>query len=393
MAAILAKRTAPAARVMALDSARRLGAKILISGGGRCNVTHHRVDARDFAGSSPHAVRKVLRSFDVERTVAFFAELGVELKREETGKLFPVTDSARTVLEALLAAAHSAGVELVHPFRVESVDVAGSGFRISGPSGSCAADRVVLATGGRSIPKSGSDGHGYRLVQDLGHTVTRTWPALVPLTLPSGHFLRELSGIATPVELRVRSAGKIVAVASGQMLCTHFGLSGPAILDISRSLLAARRGDPEAALVVNWVPGTTSERVLAEWKSESTSALPWWRARLPARLARALVQDAGVEPRRAIRELSRGDRRRLAGCGLELELPITGDRGYNHAEVTAGGVPLSELHLDRMESRGCPGLFLCGEICDVDGRIGGFNFQWAWSSGFVAGVAAGQRSA
>src|SRR6185295_979661 len=218
MAAIWAGRTAPGANIVCLDGAEQLGAKILIAGGGRCNVTHDVVDERAFAGASPNAVRKVLRRFDVPETVAFFAACGVSLKREDTGKLFPTTDRARTVLDALVAAARAAGVALRHPWRVETIV----------PSG---ARHVVLATGGRSVPKTGSDGHGYTLARALGHSVTTTFPALVPLTLPDEHFLRALSGVAADVTLALRSAtGKRRLGFSGSLLCTHKGLSAPVVL-------------------------------------------------------------------------------------------------------------------------------------------------------------------
>src|SRR6185295_17497362 len=190
MAAIWAGRTHPGCSIVLLDGAKTIGAKILISGGGRCNVTHHHVDEVAFAGSTPAAIRKVLRRFDVARTVAFFRELGVELKREETGKLFPVTDRARTVLDALLGAARAAGVVLRHPFRVAALARDGEAFVLTSVDGQeIRAPRVVLATGGRSLPKTGSDGGGYALAESLGHTLTpRIFPGLVPLAVPAGHF-------------------------------------------------------------------------------------------------------------------------------------------------------------------------------------------------------------
>ncbi|MFM8816931.1 MAG: NAD(P)/FAD-dependent oxidoreductase, partial [Phycisphaerales bacterium] len=172
------------ARIAAFDGARKLGAKILVAGGGRCNVTHWRVDEGDYAGSTAPAIRKVLRRFGVEETVGFFAELGVELKREQTGKLVPVTDDAHTVLDALLAAARRAGVHLRHPERVESVAPTDGGFRIRTASGEQLARRVVLATGGKALPKSGSDGAGLAIAAGLGHRVTdHVIPSLVPLRL------------------------------------------------------------------------------------------------------------------------------------------------------------------------------------------------------------------
>ncbi len=392
MAGIWAGRSHPQRSIVILDGAPKLGAKILIAGGGRCNVTHYQVDASAFAGSSRHAINKVLRRFDVSQTIAFFRELGVALKREETGKLFPITDSARTVLNALLTAAQQANVRIHHPCRVEAVAKTGDGFHVRGEWGQIETRHVVLATGGKSLPKTGSDGHGYEIARSLGHSLTpRLFPALVPLILPPGHFIRALSGLSVAAELEVRSGrGKKIISFTNSTLCTHFGLSGPAVLDMSRYYLAAKNDDPDTTLVINWWPEKTTEQLDIELQSlRRISVLKYLRSFLPERLARTLCQQAGVAPGSSGDQLTRLQRTTLTRVVTQMSLPITGDRGYNFAEVTAGGVPLHELYLDRMESRRCPGLFLCGEICDVDGRIGGFNFQWAWASGYVAGVSVG----
>lgn len=391
MAAIWAARTAPTASVIVLDGARKLGAKILVAGGGRCNVTHDMVDESAYAGSSRNAIKKVLRRFDVPETVAFFESLGVALKRETTGKLFPVTDSARTVLDALLRAAQDAGALLRYPCRVDTLQRDADGFCITGACGTLRADRVILATGGRSLPKSGSDGHGYKLAQALGHSLTpRIFPALVPLTLPRQHFITTLSGITLDTTLTVRDRqGKALASFTGSMLCTHFGLSGPAVLDISRYLIEAQMDDPAVTLTVNWLPDASAEQIDADLQTLSQQSIGRYLAhRLPERLARALCHAAEVEP--TLSALTRPQRKRLVEVINQMPLPVTGNRGYTYAEVTAGGVPLAEINLKTMESRRCPGLYLCGEICDVDGRIGGYNFQWAWASGYVAGNAAAQ---
>lgn len=394
MAGIWAGRTAPDRTVLLLDGARKLGAKILVAGGGRCNVTHYRVDADAYAGSTRNAIRKVLRRFDVPQTVAFFEELGVVLKREETGKLFPVTDDARTVLDALLGAVERLpNVTIRHPRRVETVERAPEGFRVTGDWGSVAAGALVLATGGRSLPKSGSDGHGYALARMLGHDVTpRIFPALVPLTLPPDHLVCGLSGVTLPATFTLLSGtGKKLVAFTGSTLCTHFGLSGPAVLDVSRYYLDARFDDPAAVLVANWLPDRTTEAVDADLQAlGAATPLSYLRALLPERLARALCIEAGIAPATPGARLTREARRTLARLATACLLPITGDRGFKVAEVTAGGIPLADLHLETMASRRCPGLYFCGEICDVDGRIGGFNFQWAWASGYVAGVAAGR---
>ncbi len=396
MAAITAGRQSPGARIVALDGARRLGAKILIAGGGRCNVTHDVVDETGFAGGSRAAIRKVLGRFDVGRTVAFFREIGVELVREETGKLFPSTNRARTVLDALVGAARSAGVEIRWPWRVASLEPSDGGLVAAGPAGRILGARTILTTGGRSVPETGSDGHGYELARRLGHATTpRIFPALVPLLLPPGHPYTRLRGVSAPAALTVEDGrGHALVRFEGPVLLTHFGLSGPAVLDVSRWWIDAREDDPAARLVASWLPGETApsvERWLAEGGGDRL--LSRLQTRLPRRLAEALLAEAGVGPDQRSANLPREGRRRLAGALVASALPVVGPRGWAYAEATAGGVPLGEVHLDRMESRVRPGLFLAGEILDVDGRIGGFNFQWAWSSGWVAGGAAAASAA
>ena len=372
-AAIFAKRTAPDARVIAFDGAPKIGAKILISGGGRCNVTHDVVTADDFNGNR-NAIAKVLRTFTVDETVEWFAELGVTLKREETGKLFPTTDRARTVVDALLRAAE--GVEIRTSSRVEAIERDGDSFVI----GDVRASNVILSTGGRSVPKTGSDGRGYAIARSLGHEVTDVFPALVPLLVEEHAWTTKLSGTSAIVELSVR-AGRVIERVRGSMLLTHFGLSGPAVLDISRHWIAA--GRPE--LVVNFLPGETFEsleRSLLDEAQRNPRATPAsaLRGRVPERIVDALA------PAAPIAKLTKEERRRFVRSMVEHVLPVTGDRGFDYAEVTAGGVPLREIDLATMASRKCAGLFLCGEILDVDGHIGGFNFQWAWASGRLAGI-------
>jgi predicted Rossmann fold flavoprotein len=361
-AAMFAKRTAPDARVVALDGAPKIGAKILISGGGRCNVTHHAVAADDFNGNR-NAIARVLRTFMVDQTAAWLAELGVTLKREETGKLFPTTDRARTVVDALLRGCE--GVEIRTGARVQTIE---RGFLLDG---AITANRVILATGGRSVPKTGSDGHGYVLAKSLGHTVTDTFPALVPLILEEGHWMTALSGTSSDVELSVRSeTGKVLTRHRGSMLFTHFGVSGPVVLDVSRHWIAANGG----TLAVNFLPGETFESLDVALRTNPKAYL---RGKLPQRLLDRFDVDT---------TLTKDDRRRIVRALTETVLPVVRDRGFDYAEVTAGGVPLSEIDLSTMASRKCDGLSLCGEILDVDGRIGGFNFQWAWASGRLAGI-------
>ncbi len=383
------------ARIVLLDGARTIGAKILVAGGGRCNVTHHAVDEHQYAGGPRNQIKRVLRRFDVAETVAFFAELGVELKREDTGKLFPVTDSARTVLNALLGEVRSVGVELVHPWRVGRIErVASGGFvvtREGDAEDSIEAGHLVLATGGKALPKTGSDGAGYALARALGHTITdRTFPALVPLiTDDRSRWLTELSGVSARARIEVRSGtGKRLASFTNDLLCTHFGLSGPAIMDASRYLTDARADDPGASLHIAWLPEDTFESIdQALQHLGPKRPLTWLRERLPERLARAICEAHAIDADVPGAQFPREARRAIAHALAGMPVAIKGDRGFTHAEATAGGVPLDEVDLKTMASKVCPSLSIVGELLDVDGRIGGFNFQWAWASGHVAGGA------
>lgn len=380
------------ARVIALDGAKTIGAKILVAGGGRCNVTHHSVDEKAYAGSSPNAIKNVLRRYGVAETVKFFEAYGVELKREDTGKLFPTTDDAHTILNALLRAANDAGVVIHHPRRVTAITRdADGGFTINGDSGALRAPRLILCTGGKALPKSGSDGLGYEFARALGHSITNdVFPALVPLILPGTHVLRTLSGLTLDTTLTLKSStGKVLKEFTNSLLCTHFGLSGPCALDMSRYWRAALIEDAGAGLFANFIAGeredTLDAKILA---SRAANPLGFLREHVPERLARTLCEVAAVDPAAILRQITREQRKALARAACALPLHVEGDRGFTYAEVTMGGVPLAEVKLDTMESRVCPGLHLAGEILDVDGRIGGFNFQWAWASGFVAGGAA-----
>jgi hypothetical protein len=389
--AIFAARRRPESKLLVLDGARNLGAKILVSGGGRCNVTNRVVTEADFRGGSPRFVKRVLAAFRVDQTLAFFQEIGVELHEEENGKLFPNSNRARTVLEALLGEARRRGVRVLPSSRVLSLERREDGLLARTPAGDFAAPRVVLATGGRSLPRTGSDGHGLAMAASLGHRLVATTPALVPLVL-EGTFHRGLSGIAHEVELTLRVDEKTAARVRGPLLWTHFGVSGPAVLDLSRFWCRARLEGRDARVSLRFLPGSDFEKA-EEWILAAASERPRTQLqsaiaeRLPQALARAVLEHLELSHETPVSQLAREERRRLVRALLDWPIPIARDRGYSFAEVTAGGIPLDEVDPRTMASRKCSGLYLVGEILDVDGRIGGFNFQWAWSTGFVAGTA------
>lgn len=381
-----------AGKVLLLDGAKKIGAKILISGGGRCNVTHEVVTPKDFFGNR-NIIRNILAAFTVEQTTAWFASLGVDFKREPTGKLFPVTDDARTVLHALLARAREVGVIIRPGHRVTGISTSHAGFLVRHSHGAIQSSRVLLATGGRSLPRTGSDGFGYRLARGLGHRVTPTVPALVPLVLDRSMFHTTLSGVSQDVELTTMVDGREVDRRTGSLLWTHFGISGPVVMDASRFWTLATNRGAQVDLYGNFVPGRTSEE-LKEWfvaqatehpRRSLTRALS---TLVPDRFVESFCRHHMCEPHTAMAQVSRHDRERVLGSLARFRFPVERDRGWNFAEVTAGGVPLEEINYRTMESRLVSGLYLVGEMLDCDGRIGGFNFQWAWTTGRLAGGAA-----
>ena len=394
--AIFAARLMPQRRPVVLDGAAKLGTKILISGGGRCNVTNRVVTAADFCGGSPNVIKRVLAALPIADTLAFFREIGVELREEAGGKLFPTTNRASTVLEAIMNEADRLGVRILTRRRVTAVRRDACGFQIDAGSSTMSAGTLVLATGGQSFPKTGSDGSGYQLAKALGHTLIKQTPALAPLVL-DGEFHVSLSGISHPVELTVRAVGSKPVRVRGEMLWTHFGISGPAVLDVSRHWHRARSDGREVTVSANFLPGEDiagmTGRLLALTAAQPRVQLHNALARLlPVRVANALLDAVGVPRATPMAHLSKDFRRKVVKALVAWPVPVRDSRGYAHAEATAGGVPLTEVDPRSLASRKCPGLYLAGEILDVDGRIGGFNFQWAWASARVVATALARGS-
>lgn len=383
--------------VLLLEGSDRPGQKILISGGGRCNVLSSRAMPDDFVtDGSRHTLAKILRAWPLATARRFFEEeLAIPLAVEaETGKLFPASNRARDVLDALLAAAAQRGVKLQTDARVVDLAIAEAGWTVRLDSGeTLTASRVVLATGGLSVPATGSNGAGLIIARGLGHTIVPPYPALVPLTGEEpGHHA--LAGLSLPVTLTVESAGQPQLErpqgpplrVTGGFLFTHRGYSGPAILNISH--VAARStfvGGARPAIFVQWTPLNA-----AAWDGALRSARgpvsTLLRGHLPERLADRLLVEADLRLA-YLAQLRREDRSRLVEMLTHYLLPWHGHEGYKMAEVTGGGVALGEINPATLESRHAPGLYLCGEMLDAFGPIGGYNFLWAWVTGRIAGAA------
>ncbi|MEX0879870.1 MAG: aminoacetone oxidase family FAD-binding enzyme [Thermoanaerobaculia bacterium] len=370
------------------------GRKILISGAGRCNVLPARSDESRFVtDSSPHTLRKMLRSWPLPDQIRFFeADLAIPLSEEtETGKLFPASNRARDVRDGLLALARRRGVEFLAGTLVTGLERGAGRWRILREAAPpLEADAVVVATGGLSVPKSGSDGMGLSILERLGHTRHPTYAALTPLTAAPSPFTA-LSGVSLPVALTARGADRRAA-AEGGFLFTHQGYSGPAVLDVSHVAVRSQAdGGQPARLAVRWTRLDERGWEAALSPQGSRTVAGALRVELPERLAAALAAIARVAPSRTLAQLRREERLRLVETLVRGDLPWSGHGGYEKAEVTGGGVSLAEVDPRTMESRKQPGLFLCGELLDAFGPIGGYNFQWAWATGRAAGIGAAQR--
>lgn len=401
LAALFAARAG--ASVVLLEGTSDGGRKILISGGGRCNILPSQAcPERYVTESSRNTLRKMLRSWPVAEQRAFFqAELGMPLELEhETGKLFPASHRARDVRDALVSRTREAGVHIRFGARVVGIapeePPSGGGtapgwhVAIDGAA-TLRASAVVLATGGLSVPATGSDGFGLALVRRLGHEVRATYPALTPLTADP-HPHAALAGVSLTVSLRAPGSRPAFETTGG-FLFTHRGWSGPAVLDASH---LAARPSPDGGrqeLTVCWTPtldAATWSAALSGGRGTVRGALA---AHLPRRLADHLPTEVGVTPDTRLAQLRRVDRTRLITALTGYRLPWSGNEGYRKAEVTGGGLALEEVHPGTLQSRRAPGLFVCGEMLDAFGPIGGHNFLWAWATGRAAGLGAAARIA
>ena len=394
MAAIFA--AGAGAETILLERTNDGGRKILISGGGRCNILPARLDESRFVtDSSANTLRKIVRSWPLPEQVAFFEREACVALVEETAtvKLFPASHKARDVRDGLLAMARTRGATLRMNAVVADVAQVGTGWLVT-CSGAPAieADAVIVACGGLSVPLTGSEGAGLRIAEKLGHTIHPTYAALTPIVAQPAPFAH-LAGVSLPVTLTARARGRSAA-ATGGFLFTHVGYSGPAVLDVSHVLVRSRaeHDNPRARLTVCW-----TALGVAEWTERlrphgSRTVIGALRVDLPERLAEALLQTANVAADRVLSELQRDERLRLVEVLVRSVLPWTSDEGYKKAEVTGGGVSLAEIDPRTMESRRCPGLYLCGEVLDAFGPIGGYNFLWAWATGRAAGLGAARAA-
>jgi predicted Rossmann fold flavoprotein len=383
-------------RTMLLEKNRKPGVKILMSGGTRCNITHA-TDNRGIAdafGPPGRFLHSPLAALGVEDTIALFESEGVPTKIEETGKVFPVSNKATDVLDALLRRVRRSGATLALMEPVLDLARTADDFTVTTPLRVLSARRVVLTTGGQSYPGCGTTGDGYNFAARFEHTIVPPRPALVPVTV-AAPWLEDLRGITVPdVTVAVFENQKRLASRRASLLFAHFGLTGPAALDISR--VVSNHIQPERLeLEIDWIPVLPEASVDDYLRKESVSSGKKQLAvvvaeYLPRRLCETLLTLAGQPADRRAAALSRLDRTRLVQTLKHLRLAITGTLGFGKAEVTTGGVALDEIDSRSMRSKRVPELFVAGEVLDLDGPIGGYNFQAAFSTGWLAGAAAAE---
>ena len=380
---------------MLVEKNRRAGVKILMSGGTRCNLTHATdkwgiVRAYGEQGNFLHSALAALSPADLVQLVE---DEGVATKVEETGKIFPVSNRATDILAALLRRLNRSGAELALAEAVQQIARAENGFRVVTSLRELEAARLVITVGGQSYPKSGTSGDGYAWAAALGHTIVPPRPALVPLTTAAA-WVRELSGVTIPdvalrLVLRGEQPDKPLDTRRGSLLFTHFGLSGPVVLDISRGVTAL--ADPAAADVLcDFLPDESQQQFDERLRTSAAAGgkrpiAALIAEHLPRRLIEALLAQAGLPLDLRGADFSKAARAALVRALKSAAIPISGTRGFAQAEVTAGGVALAEIDSRTMQSKLVPGLFFAGEILDLDGPIGGYNFQAAFSTGVLAG--------
>ncbi len=381
--------------IFLLDSRKKIGAKILVSGGTRCNVTNTKVSELDYQTSSRRFVKQVLQSFTSERTISFFESIGVDLVLEPTGKYFPTTHSGRTVLDALVNETERLKIHRRYGCKVIAIQKKAKHFelKLSTDAGEevLLVDRVILATGGLSYPETGSDGTGLKIAAALGHKILPTSPALTPFTTMDKDW-PSLSGVAFPVKLTCFWDGRSAAEFKGAMLFTHTGFSGPVALDISRFFTNPPKGI-KPTIRASFLPDENDDslrQAFMETPQKNLTLLKFISKRwdLPERWVTVFLKKTKIRPDVSLGQLTIKMRTELIQKLLHYPLEVSGVIGYKKAEVTAGGVDLNEIDPKTMQSKKVPGLYMCGEVLDVDGRIGGFNFQWGWSSGRLAGMSA-----
>ena len=385
MMAALTAAEDPSNRVTLLERQSRVGRKLLATGNGRCNLSNIHASEAHYHGYDPSFVRHALRQFSPADTLAFFQQLGLLTVTEESGRVYPFSDQANSVVDILRFALAQRGVDLRCGCEVISIGKKARGYNVKTAEEAFYCDKLILACGGSAGAKLGGTDWGYKLLSSMGHTVTPLRPSLVQIKTDAS-VTKSLKGVRADAGITLKRNGQLVAQNVGEVQFTDFGISGPAIFELSREV--ENKGDQ--LLLLDLMRPWTEEQ-LASLLLQKQADFPDLAAdelltgALHNRLGKVVLKISGTELPQTLAEITESQIRRIARTVKYFPMTVTGIMGLELAQVTAGGVLTSEFRPDTLESRLCPGLFATGEVLDIDGDCGGYNLQWAWSSGRLAG--------
>lgn len=384
------------AKVTILEANDRLGKKILSTGNGKCNLGNEKLGTEEYYTGEPALLERLLGRFSTDDTVDFFQRLGL-LVKSRNGGLYPVSEQASSVLDVLRFEVSALGVEVVTGCRAERIERdEGSGrIQVQGAGKEFSFDSVILACGGRAAPKTGSDGSGYRMAERLGHSLVPTVPALVQLKCRED-FFKSIAGVRAEAELTMMEKGECTVRERGELQLTDYGISGIPVFQMSRQVNYRLLGEREVEIVIDFLPDYPPDayerlyigRMLLQGQR---TVEEFFAGMLNKKLMLLFIRLAGLKPTEEIDSADREKVKRVFELCRKFTVHVTGHNGYENAQVCAGGVPLSEV-TERLESVKTPGVYFAGELLDVDGRCGGYNLQWAWTSGWLAGMAAAEKN-
>ncbi len=383
IAAVAARRMG--ADVTILERNNRVGRKILATGNGRCNYTNVETSIEDY--NNPSFVSYALSHFSPAKALDFFSELGIVPKVEKEGKTYPLSEQASSIVDVFLYELDHLNIEVVTDAFVSNIIRKNNYFTVQLEDGrNFDADKVIISTGGMALPKSGSDGSGYDLAKKLGHTITEVFPSIVKLKLDSP-YLKHLEGIKMPTKVELIVDNQVIQKEEDDILFGNYGISGPAILDISRKAneLFLSGKTPFVKLIL--VSQLTRPEVEKRFEYAKERPIDFALVGLVhKRYISALVKEAGIQKQNTlVKDLSNKELTKVIDLLFDWRFPVRGSKSFQDAQATAGGVSVREIDDTTMESRLVSGLYFTGEVMDIDGRCGGFNLQWAWSSGYLAG--------
>jgi len=391
MAAALAAAENPKVQVVLFERQARVGRKLAATGNGRCNLTNLNADGNTYHGTAPSFVQPALERFGVDETLMWFSKLGLYTVAEKSGRVYPYSDQANSVVDVLRFALDRENIRLETGFEVEKVKRTQFGFQILGNNVEMACDRLIIACGGLAGTKLGGTMSGYKLLRSFGHKCTKLRPTLVQLK-SDWRGAAALKGVRANCRAAILCNGEIFSQSTGEVQFTEYGLSGPVIFEVSRDVCASK-GQWSCRLdLLPEMPAQTLKAELNRRKKTNLPAGELFTGILHNRLGRVVVQSADISVNAPITALSDREISEAANCAKSFEVMLTEPMGMDSAQVTAGGIVTEEFDPQTMESKLVPGLYACGEVLDIDGDCGGYNLQWAWSSGRLAGVSAGGKN-